>query len=390
MIKVVLFCCFFVVVSFAQSTAQRIQDNALTFESQGKLEKDLTRQLGEIAKKLLHEEQLLKTTDASINSVNSQIEKQQLIVQNSESELQILKKHSAELVQLREDAETNLIKIIAEEFSYFLIIDSGYEENYESLIVDEALKSISEINNVEFKKYADDYTRAGDKIAEFSAKIKTINSNIVELEKKKGTLAVLKKDKAKTIMEVEKEKKAYNDRLLSLKNEQKELQETLKSLNILLKEETKEKVSAAENIKNIGSSYQASKVKKYKGQKTSSPLEEYTVLQKFGDYVDPVYNIKIFNEHVVLRSETKDANVRSVLDGKVIFAKDTQLLKNVIILEHSNGIHTIYAHLSKIAPTIKVGSKIKKGYIVGKVYSDLTFEVTQQNYHINPMELITQ
>lgn len=92
---------------------------------------------------------------------------------------------------------------------------------------------------------------------------------------------------------------------------------------------------------------------------------------------------------MVLRSTTPDATVKNVLDGKVVFAKDTAVLQKVIIMENTDGIHTIYAHLSKIAPTIKVGSKIKKGYVIGRVERDLTFEVTQKNYHINPMELIS-
>ena len=65
------------------------------------------------------------------------------------------------------------------------------------------------------------------------------------------------------------------------------------------------------------------------------------------------------------------------------------MLDRVIIIAHKDGIHTIYAHLSQIAPTIKVGSSVSKGYTIGKISNDLTFEVTQKNYHINPLELIS-
>jgi len=51
------------------------------------------------------------------------------------------------------------------------------------------------------------------------------------------------------------------------------------------------------------------------------------------------------------------------------------------------GIHTIYANLSKIAPNIKKGFKIKKGYVIGRVKDELVFEVTQKSYHINPIRL---
>ena len=147
-------------------------------------------------------------------------------------------------------------------------------------------------------------------------------------------------------------------------------------------------MQAPSDVRQVGSSYQGSLVKRYKGDKTIAPLEQYTLKQAFGDYTDPIYKIKIFNESVVLRSITPDATVKNVLDGKVVFAKDTAMLDKVIIMENADGIHTIYAHLSKIAPTIKVGTRIKKGYVIGRVERDLTFEVTQKNYHINPMELI--
>ena len=47
-------------------------------------------------------------------------------------------------------------------------------------------------------------------------------------------------------------------------------------------------------IKQIGSSYQNSNVKKYVGEKTISPLDSFSVKRRFGDYVDPIYKIKIF------------------------------------------------------------------------------------------------
>ena len=64
------------------------------------------------------------------------------------------------------------------------------------------------------------------------------------------------------------------------------------------------------------------------------------------------------------------------------------MLNNVVIIEHANGIHTIYAHLDKIAPNIKDGKRLKKGSVIGRVDNELMFEVTQKNYHINPMQLI--
>ena len=121
----------------------------------------------------------------------------------------------------------------------------------------------------------------------------------------------------------------------------------------------------------------------------TAPLNGAYLKRKFGNYNDPVYNIKLFNENIVLGSNSGDTQVKAVLPGKVVFAKETAVLDKVVILEHSGGIHTIYAHLNQIPPTVRVGSNVKKGYIIGRIGSDLTFEVTQQNYHINPLDLIS-
>ncbi len=64
------------------------------------------------------------------------------------------------------------------------------------------------------------------------------------------------------------------------------------------------------------------------------------------------------------------------------------MLKKVVIIEHPNQMHTIYAHLDKIAPTVRPGLRIPKGYVIGKVNDKLNFEVTIKDRHINPLELI--
>ena len=64
------------------------------------------------------------------------------------------------------------------------------------------------------------------------------------------------------------------------------------------------------------------------------------------------------------------------------------MLGNVVVVAHSAKIHTVYAGLSKIAPTIKKGRKIQKGYVVGKVEDKLIFQATKDSKHINPLKLI--
>ena len=141
-------------------------------------------------------------------------------------------------------------------------------------------------------------------------------------------------------------------------------------------------------VKQVNSSYKKSKTYNYRGSKTISPLYNARVIKRFGTYTDPIYKIKIFNESITLKSNKFNAKVKNVLNGKVVFAGKSSMLGKVVVVEHSRKIHTVYAGLSKIAPTIHVGSKIKKGYVVGKVSRKLIFQATKNSKHINPLQLI--
>lgn len=154
-------------------------------------------------------------------------------------------------------------------------------------------------------------------------------------------------------------------------------------------EKEKKKVyKKSAKVRQVNSSYKKSKTYAYKGGKTISPLPGSKLVKKFGTYVDPVYKIKIFNESITLKSSSPNAKVKNILNGKVVFAGKSSMLGKVVVVSHSRKIHTVYAGLSKIAPTIHVGAKIKKGYVVGKVNEKLIFQATKNSKHINPLKLI--
>ena len=164
-----------------------------------------------------------------------------------------------------------------------------------------------------------------------------------------------------------------------------------KEARIAVKEaevEKKKVYKASEKVRKINSSYKKSKTYAYRGAKTISPLPGARLIKKFGTYIDPIYKIKIFNESITLKSKTPNAKVKNILNGKVVFAGKSSMLGKVVVVSHSKKVHTVYAGLSKIAPTIRVGAKIKKGYIIGKVSQKLIFQATKNSKHINPLKLI--
>jgi septal ring factor EnvC (AmiA/AmiB activator) len=160
----------------------------------------------------------------------------------------------------------------------------------------------------------------------------------------------------------------------------KAVKEAQKEATVVYKESDK--------VRKINSSYKKPSIAVYKGGKTISPIDGARVVKRFGTYVDPIYKIKIFNESVTLKAPVPDAKVKNVLNGKVVFAGQTSMLGKVVVVAHAHKLHTVYAGLSKIAPTVKVGSKLRQGYVVGKVKSKLLFQATKNSKHINPLKLI--
>ncbi|WQV37849.1 peptidoglycan DD-metalloendopeptidase family protein [Helicobacter pylori] len=226
--------------------------------------------------------------------------------------------------------------------------------------------------------------------------IQKISSVIDEQKTREVTLKSLQTEQNKLILSMQKDYAIYNQRLTLLEKERQNLNALLKRLNIIKQNRENEervslkKSSQALEVKQVASSYQNINTTSYNGPKTIAPLNDYEVVQKFGPYIDPVYNLKIFSESITLVSKTPNALVRNVLDGKIVFAKEINMLKKVVIIEHKNGIRTIYSQLDKIAPTIKSGMRIQKGYVLGRIEQRLGFEVTMKEKHINPLELIAR
>ena len=383
------------------NTVQKINEKAKILEDKVQIERKIHGKLQDVASEIVSQEHEIEKIKEKIETLQQTILQSQSVVERKYEYLEKLTKETHVLSSQKKDLEDKIIKIIAEDFAFYLIADSEYVENDDGVLVDEVLQKMDIIIRKEFGRLANDYKQVNEQINSQSQEIKTIRSEIQSAKNKHDELVALEKKKESSIIALNAKKESYKKQLDDIQKEREEIRATLEQLKIIKVQEDN-KLLAEKNakrdktpgnvgetgIRQIGSSYQNSNVKKYTGEKTIAPLDSFTVKRRFDDYVDPIYKIKIFNECVVLASNTPDATVKSVLNGKVVFAKDTASLQKVVIVENSDEIHTIYAHLSKIAPTIQVGQKIKKGYVLGRVDNDLTFEVTQKNYHIDPLELI--
>ncbi|EAI0687407.1 peptidase M23 [Campylobacter upsaliensis] len=390
--KLFLFSLFSLLL-FANGIAEKTKD----LKENERIQQQLSKKLEDLAQDILSGEKNLKNLSEQIDTLSSQTSKLEANIKVQNKELSTLNNQNKELLRIKSLMESKLISLMAKDFAYDLPIPEGYIEGEESFMAFELLGSLDKVLSEEISKLSKDYEGVNLLIENKQKQIEQIRLNLKNYNEQLKELQSLKNRQIKEINQQKTDRQIYAKKLDNLKAQQEELRATLDELKIIdkkeqvkkQKEETSKLANNNQKIRQIGSSYQGSSVKRYTGKKTIAPLDSFIIKQKFGNYVDPIYNIKIFNENVVLRSKKADATVKSVLDGRVVFAKNTTMLQRVVIIEHNDGIHTIYAHLDKIAPNIKVGKRVKKGAVVGRIKDDLTFEVTQKNFHINPLELIS-
>jgi len=397
-----IFLSFVLLISFSFLQAdigRKIREEAKNLTSKGRIEKKITKKLNYLAYKIIKQTKNLKLLKKNIDNLDNSVKLNESNIENKYKILNELLNSNKKLSKQKNILEKKIINIIAKDFSYYLISDKNFIETEDSLVADKVLEKMNIILKKEFRKLSQNYEKINSTISVRKKEIINIKKEIDKSNIKKKRLLSLKKKREIAINKLNKEKKNYRKRLDRIRREKISIRMTLEKLKIIkkskkvvLKKKYKQNIKNAKrtksDVRQIGSSYQSSKVKRYRGKKTIAPLASFVVKRKFGNYIDPIYQIKIFNESVVLSSKINNGKVRNILNGKVVFAKNTAVLDKVIIIENSNNIHTIYAHLSKIAPTVRVGKKIKKGYIIGRVNNDLTLEVTQKNYHINPLDLI--
>jgi len=378
---------------------------------------------GDVSKQISKTNKEIKDFDKKYSSLHNKMSETARAIQQKERDLLTQKEHisrlsqaldqsqeeynanSKELLELREKQlllegkqgliEKELIKSIARNISISMLEKDCNPVNTDAVITEEVLEALNKQTQQRIEKLEQEHTANAATIARYQNRTDKLQSAIAAIDRQKVELLEATQKNKKDIASKQRDKERYKRSMDELLAQKSALQKTLAQLNIVRSQEEQEteqqketgKVRSAQaKVTKRGSSYQSVKSKKYNGNKTIAPLSGYTLVKKFGPYTDPIYKIKIYNESVTLQPTERKAKVKTVLNGKVILAKNTPLLDNVVIIKHSNGLHTIYAHLDQIAPTIKKGKKVKA--VIGRVDDELIFEVTQNSYHIDPMTLI--
>jgi septal ring factor EnvC (AmiA/AmiB activator) len=402
-----LFVIFFLFYSFGLSSTsidKKISNTSSKLHSFNANYSRINKKMSETADAILKQKKELEIQDEYLKELQADLSVKELSYKDNISQLELLKKSQSELKQRQEKIEEELIFQIAQSVSLSVVLNEDYSSNEDSLIEFEVLKNMLNSSKQKADELSAKFFLNAKDIDFLNQHASSLEVAIATIDQKRKNIIQTQNENKKALATLEKAKDSYKKEVKVLLAKQDALKQTLAQLNLIkidaikkAKEEqerkeafAKQKVVLDENlpkVKKKGSSYQAVKTLKYRGQKTIAPLDDYTITKEYGTYTDPIYGIKIFNESISLKPKEENSKVKTVFNGKVIYADKTAVLNNIVIVEHTNGLHTIYANLSQIVPNIKKGKKIKKGYTIGRVEDELIFEVTQKSFHINPIRL---
>jgi len=407
MIRVVFIFFIFIGTIFGSTSVdKKIRKTTKVLHNYSKSYKELNKKMAKTAEAIIRLKKKIASQKQTIAKLEKELQEKSAIYKASQEELLELQKLQKKFKSSSSEIEEKLVFAIAKSVSLSVLLDEQYMKNIDTVIELEILKAkLSHYKN-EIKKYNQKYFQLSNNINKVNYQTTQLKKAIAKIDAKKKRLLKIQKKTKKDLHNLKLAKATYKKELKKLLKKQDELKRTLSRLNIVKIDEEKRRKEKAQQerafsktsqkqistknmpkVKQYGKSYQSVKTKRYRGPKTIAPLKSYTITKKYGTYTDPIYGIKIFNESISMKPNKPNARVYNVLNGKVIYAEKTAVLKNLVIIEHKNGLHTIYANLSKIAPNIRKGKRIKKGYVIGRVQNELIFEVTQKSYHINPIRL---
>ncbi len=371
------------------SIDKKIQQSKKALGSKKIEYKKMDKELSSVAKRIAIAKKEQKKLTERIDTLSKSIKSNETRVKalRIEDKKQSDKLHKINGIVIQK--QKKFLDLVAKNFSLSLALEEIKKPTPDSVMMREAYSVYEKENKKEVATLQKEIDALERKKSQLKQKQEQIKKVILNYENERKEYLAKRKKQDVVVQKLAKDRAIYKKRFDKIRASRKRLEKRLAKLHIIKKKRLHAKKVAAKNCTNRKRARQEREVTAYRGGKTISPLRGSRVIKRFGSYIDPIYKFKIFNKSITLKAPHRDAKVRSVLAGKVVFAENSGgMLGNVVIIEHVNNMHTIYAKLSRLAPGIHIGKKVSRATIIGKVSKSLMFEVTKNNKHVNPLTLI--
>ena len=317
--------------------------------------------------------------DDKINNLNKKTEKIEEKIKSSNERIEKINKESEklkkEIKQLEEDITSNQ-ESLAERLK---VINNNYTLGYLKVIL--SSNSISDfLNNIYIVQ---------EVVKQDKQMLNDLENNKNEVKDKKEILDKNKEEEKVIKDELVKDKENLDKDKIELKNLKEELVKEEEELEKKLQKIAAQKTAASSDSNNLVNSNSSSTVI----SNGSWPVPGYSrVSSPFGYRIHPVLGIKKLHTGIDIPAPTGTPTV-AVSSGTVIYSGVQGSYGNTVMIQHDNGLVSLYAHNSSLV--VKVGDKVKKGQVVAKIGSTgrstgphLHFEIRVNGTAQNPLNYL--
>jgi murein DD-endopeptidase MepM/ murein hydrolase activator NlpD len=340
---------------------QKLKESKKRLYYQNLAKKDLEKQLNDTWTKIIQYESQIKYINKKINNINLKIQEYENKIEKN--------KQKIETLQTIIDTKLNIALKYTGNWVLFIFNISSSDVLLDTLYL------IKETITVDIKL------------------IKSLSQEYIELEKNNKLLNEEKVKLAKYKNELNKQQKYYN----SLLEKRRELlakynEEIAKTKQDIDYYEDIQKEKYEELQRYIIQSQALNRNLRYSGGRLLWPTTSNLITSYFGYRVHPIYGTTRFHSGIDIGAPY-GAPIYAAESGRVILASYYDGYGNCIIIDHGDGVSTLYAHCSSII--VKVGQYVSKGQIIGYVGSTgnstgphLHFEVRINGNPVNPFNYL--
>ena len=204
--------------------------------------------------------------------------------------------------------------------------------------------------------------------------------------------------KEKELAQMQREAQNYKNQIVS---RQRELQVAMASREGLMRDlerqqklyeqQEDELLQQSKQLETVIQQLQAKSSIKYGGGKLLWPVPSSNVITSpFGMRLHPVLGVYRMHTGIDIAANT-GASIVAAADGQVIFSGYYGGYGYTVIIDHGDGISTLYAHNSALL--VKEGDTVKRGQVIAKAGSTglstgphSHFEVRKNGVPVNPMD----
>jgi len=373
----------------------------------------LSRQLQKIADEIKKHQKEIAVLNKKLKKLNESLQKEEQKYNEAQREIHGINEMLKELDKDIEARKREFAKKLSKHLGRVVAQNKMQQRDEKSVVLEEVYSRYKDYNQKELLKLSRNIEQKNALKKNLIQRRDEIANSIKDVKAQKDVYKKEAAIKRQLLKKLAKEQERYSKKLRAIFKRQTVLRLTLTKLNLIQEEAAKAAKERERELKRrirrlaklrlnnkesssdityketaISKSYIKSTTTHYRGPKTIAPLRSPKVLKSYGKFIDPIYKIESFSDSVTLTSRAGDRRVFNVLNGEVIFKGRNSMLGKMVVVEHANGLHTIYADLDKFSPFIKKGLKVKQGTVLGKVRRKLIFEATKKGKFINPLDLI--